>query len=145
MSVEENKAVTNAFVEEVWNGKNVAAIDEFFAPDYAEHNLANPDETSDRESSEHAIASFISAFPDRRVTYDDVFAEGDKVAIRLTCRGTHKGAFMNVAPTGKEITIMGISITRFAEGKIAETWEMIDFPGLMTQIGAVPPPDVSEE
>ena len=136
MSTEENKTVTNAFVEEVWNRKNVTAVDEFFAPDYAEHNLSNPDETGNRESTRQDIASFISAFPDCHVTYDDVFAEGDKVAIRLTCRGTHKGEFMNIAPTGKEITIMGIGIARFVEGKIAEMWEIIDFPGLMRQIGA---------
>ena len=138
MSIEENKTITNAFVEEVWNKKNISAVDEFFAPDYVEHNLADPDETGDRESTKQVITSFISAFPDCHVTYDDVFAEGDKVAIRLTCRGTHKGEFMNIAPTGKEINIMGIGIHRFAEGKIAEIWEIIDFPGLMRQIGAVP-------
>jgi steroid delta-isomerase-like uncharacterized protein len=138
MSVEENKAVVNAFVEQVWNQKNVAAVDAFVAPDYVGHNLANPDETSDREGAKQSIAYFLSAFPDCHVTYDDVFAEGDMVAIRMTVRGTHKGEFAGVAPTGKEVTFMGLSHGRIADGKIAEEWEMYDTPGLMRQIGAKP-------
>ena len=138
MSVKENKAIINAWVQQVWNRKKVTAVDEFLAPDYVEHNLAHPDETGNLQSTKQMIASFISAFPDCYVTYDDVFAEGDRVAVRLTCRATRKGEFAGIAPTGKEVTFMGISIARIAEGKIAEMWEIIDFPGLMKQIGAMP-------
>jgi steroid delta-isomerase-like uncharacterized protein len=136
MSVEENKALINAFVEQVWNQKDVAAIDEFVAPDYVEHGLANPGETGDREGTKQSIAYMMSAFPDCHVTYDDVFAEGDRVAIRMTFRGTHQGEFAGIAPTGNEVTIMGLSIARVADGKIAEMWEMGDSAGMMRQIGA---------
>ena len=138
MSIEENKAIINAWVEQVWNQKDLTAVDAFLVPDYVEHNLAQPDETGTREGARQSIAAFLSACPDCHVTYDDVFAEGDRVAVRLTCHATHTGAFAGIAPTGKQITIMGLSIARIADAKIAEMWEIIDFPGLMVQIGATP-------
>jgi steroid delta-isomerase-like uncharacterized protein len=136
VSVKENKAIWKAFIEQVWNGKNLATMDELFTPDYVEQNLANPDELGNLESAKQTVNYFLSAFPDVRVTNDDMFAEGDRVAIRMTARGTHKGEFMGIAPTGKKVTFMGISDARIADGKIAECWEMYDTPGLMRQIGA---------
>jgi predicted ester cyclase len=100
LPTEKNKVIFNAFAEEVWNRKNVAAVDKFIAPRYAEHDLTNPDHVGDRESSKQVIASFISAFSDGHVTYNDMIAEGDKVVVRLTYRGTHKGEFMGIAVTG---------------------------------------------
>jgi predicted ester cyclase len=136
MAEKENKAIIHAFVAEVWNRKNVVAIDKYFAPDYLEHNLAAPDKTGGLEGTKQFIPRFISGFPDCKVTYDDVLAEGDRVAIRFTCRGTHKGEFMGVAPTGRQIYFMGLSIARFVKGKVAEMWEFLDTPGLMRQIGS---------
>ena len=139
MSEKENKALVNAFVEEVWNRKNLAAVDKYFAPDHIEHDLARPDWTGGREDARQAIADFTSAFPDCHVTYDDVLAEGDRVAVRLSCRATHKGEFMGVGPTGRAVAFGGLSIIRLSSGRIVEIWEIIDSPGLIRQIRAAPP------
>ena len=67
-----------------------------------------------------------------------MIAEGDKVVGRVTMRGTHRGALMGIAPTGKHVTMTGIGIFRVEEGKIAEMWDNQDVLGLMQQLGAIP-------
>jgi predicted ester cyclase len=68
-------------------------------------------------------------------------AEGDKVAARLTGRGTHKGEFNDIAPTGKQVTVTAFVIFRFAGGKCIESWANIDSLGMMQQLGVIPPPE----
>jgi steroid delta-isomerase-like uncharacterized protein len=68
-------------------------------------------------------------------TVEDLIAEGDKVVGRWTFRGTHRGDFMGIPPTGKKVSIMGIAIYRIARGKIAEAWVAWDAMGLMHQLG----------
>ncbi len=67
-------------------------------------------------------------------------AEGDRVAVRYTARATHQGPFQGIAPTNKPVTIMGMSILRVADGKIAEEWAMPDFSSLMQQLSTVSMP-----
>jgi predicted ester cyclase len=81
-----------------------------------------------------------SAFPDFHSTLEDMFAEGDKVVQRFTARGTHKGEWMGIAPTGKQMTCPGIAIHRITGGKIVEGWTSMDMLGVMVQLGVVPPP-----
>jgi len=80
-----------------------------------------------------------SAFPDLHATMEDIIAEEDKVAIRYSVRGTHRGEFMGMAPTGKHFTISGIEILRFAGGKAVEHWGVTDQLAMMQQLGALPP------
>jgi steroid delta-isomerase-like uncharacterized protein len=79
-----------------------------------------------------------AAFPDTRMTIEDEIAEGDKVVIRWTIRGTHKGEYMGIAPTGKEVTVTGISVYRIERGKIVEDWSNNDMLGMLQQLGAIP-------
>ena len=79
------------------------------------------------------------AFPDHHFTVEDMIVEGNKVVTRATARGTHKGDFMGIAPTGKQFTMMGIWIYYIADGKIIEDWEVLDQLGMMQQLGAIPP------
>jgi steroid delta-isomerase-like uncharacterized protein len=81
-----------------------------------------------------------AAFPDGRTTIDDIIAEGDKVVVRATMKGTHKGEFMGIPATGKQVTISGIDVTRFVNGKSTEHWGQWDTLGMMQQVGVVPPP-----
>jgi len=81
-----------------------------------------------------------TAFPDFQVTVEDVVAEGDKVARRVTLSGTHKGEYMGIPPTGKQMTMGVITIERIEGGKIAEQWGEADMLGLMQQLGVMPPP-----
>jgi steroid delta-isomerase-like uncharacterized protein len=85
------------------------------------------------------MRSLRAAFPDGRVTIEDMIAEGDKVVTRYNSRGTHKGDFMGIPATGKKVAVTGIVISRIAKGKIAEEWEEFDALGFMVQLGAIPP------
>ncbi len=71
------------------------------------------------------------------IVIDDQIAEGDRVVTRWTARGTHKGEWMGIAPTGKPVTVTGILISRFAGGRVVEEWENYDALGMMRQLGAV--------
>ncbi len=84
--------------------------------------------------------AFWAAFPDARLSIDDVVAEGDKLACRFSLRATHRGELMGIPASGKPVLLPGITILRFRDGKCVERWSQADFLGLLQQIGAVPPP-----
>ena len=114
-------------------------LDEVYAADFVWHE---PDQ--DIQGSEEArqfINMYKSAFPDLRVTVEDVLAEGDQAVTRWTIRGTHRGDLMGTAPTERKIEFKGISIHRIEGGKIVEEWNGYDTLGVMQQIGAVPSPE----
>jgi steroid delta-isomerase-like uncharacterized protein len=137
MSTEDNKALIRRFYEEVFNKKNLAAIDEFFAPDHVDHTLP-PGLPVGPEGTKQAIAMTLSGFPDLRVTIEDMIAEGDKVVTRFTTHGTQQGALGGIPPTGKHVAVSTIEITRMAGGKIAEDWGLDDRLGMLQQLGLVP-------
>lgn len=135
----ENKARVRRSFEEVWNKRNPAAVDELVSPDYVDHSLP-PELPPNREGLKQLFTMYQAAFPDTVMTIEDQVAEGDKVVTRWTARGTHKGDLMGIPPTGKEVTVTGIDISRFADGKEVEHWGQFDLMGMMQQIGVVPPP-----
>jgi len=120
MSVEENKALVRRLLE-TWNTGNMELIDELLISDYVD-NDALPSQTQGLEGYKQIGAYLLSVFPDMKMTIDDLIAEGDKVVIRSTFSGTHKGEFMGIAPTGKKITTTAINIYRIADGKLIEEW-----------------------
>ena len=138
MTVEENKALNRSFGE-AWNRMDMAAMDELLATNFV-HSPAPPGGAPDREGFKQFTSMLHTAFPDIRFTVEDVVAEGDKVATRATCRGTHKGEYMGIAPTGKQVTWTVMFFRRFEGGKIAEQWSEADMLGLMQQLGVGPPP-----
>jgi steroid delta-isomerase-like uncharacterized protein len=144
MQPEQNKALYRQFVEEVFNRGNMSAIDELVAPDFIEHEELPPGSPPGREGVKQLSIMLRNAFPDIKATIDDVLAEGDKVAARMTWRGTHKGEFMGIPPTGKSVSIGVIDIVRFAGDKFVEHWGQMDSMGMMQQLGAVPAPGVVE-
>ena len=85
-------------------------------------------------------ATYRAAFPDTHLTIEDQIAEGDKVVTRWTATGTNQGTLMGIPPSGKRVTITGISITRIANGKAVEDWVNFDTLGMLQQIGAIPTP-----
>lgn len=141
MSIEENKAVVRRGIEEVWNQKNVAIVDEIAAPDYVSHNPAMT--THGLEQYKQLVMMYFAAFPDLHLTIEDEIAEGDKVVTRVTARGTHQGSFMGIPPTGKHAVVTGIVIDRFANGKTVEAWNNLDDLGLLQQLGVIPTPGQS--
>ena len=131
MSVEENKDLVRREQEELWNHTgDLDAAEELFAADQA-------------EAAKQEAADFRRGFPDVISTIEDLIAEGDKVVARWRSRATHQGEYMGIAPSGKEVQFMGISVYRIEEGKIAESWTVEDQFGLMQQIGAIREPGQS--
>ncbi len=139
MSLEENKALVRRYAEEVVNRRNLDLLDEIFAPDFVQYG-ADPDQVSGVEDLKQFFAMLTSGFPDFQATIEDLLAEGAKVVLRFTFRGTHQGEFMGIAPTGKQVTMAGIDIFRIADGKIVELWGQEDVLGVMQQLGDIPEP-----
>lgn len=139
MSVEQNKAVARRWGDEIWAKGNLAAIDEIFATDFV-LKFALPGELPGREGQKQMVSMWLAAFPDIQWTTEDMFAEGDKVAFGWSGRGTHKGEYMGIPPTGKQVTFRGISILRIEGSKIVEMWSETNMLGVMQQLGVVPPP-----
>jgi len=135
---EQNKAIVRRLFEEVWNKGNLSVADELFTPNCTHHDPSTPDVGRGPESERKRVTLYRTAFPDLRLMVEDIIAEGDAVMARWSCRGTHKGDLSGIAPTGKQVTISGVSIARIAGGKIAESWINWDALGLMQQLGVVP-------
>src|SRR5438552_5739601 len=133
MSTEQNKDVVRRFLEEVWNAGNLDVVDELIAPDYVNHT--DPGQPPGPEGVKPLVTQFRSAFPDVHNAIEDVVAEEDRVAVRVTIRGTHKGELFGIPPTGKHATITGMAFYRVANGQLAEHWVVRDHLGLLQQVG----------
>jgi steroid delta-isomerase-like uncharacterized protein len=133
---EENKELARRSWEMLVNEHNPDAIDELYTPDFVWHE---PDQDiQGPEEGKQFLSTYLSAFPDMRVTVEDEIAEGEKVVTRWTIRGTHQGEIAEFGePTGKQVEIKGITIHRIEDGKIAEEWERYDNLSIMQQLGAI--------
>lgn len=138
MSIEENKALANRWMKEIWQEANPTSMNELLIPDFY-FSYAPPGVKPNREVYKESIDSIHAGFPDIIFTAEDMMAEGDKVAVHWKGHGTHKGEFWGVPPSGNEVMMGGISIIRIEGTKIVEEWGYIDTLGLMQQIGALPP------
>ncbi len=134
MSTEENKANIRRLVEEVYNAGNLDAVDELVAPDVFNHPAV--------AEHRHGIDSFIHVMewvrdisPDVHYEIDDIIAEGDKVAVRMTQSGTHTGPIRGIPPTGKSFSVDYVHWFRLAGGKVAELWAVRDDLGRLKQLG----------
>ena len=138
MSTEENKALSRRVIEELINEQKPALADELIDTNFVDHGIAGKG-FKGPEGFKQYVTTLITAFPDLRLTIDDMVAEGDRVVMRLTARDTHNGDFMGIAPTGKKIAVQAMGIDRFAGGKAVELWLSIDGAGILQQLGIVPP------
>lgn len=142
MSAEHNKATVRGWYLEIFGQGNLALANELCAPDYLNHDPSAPPSGWPRgpEGARAIATTYRTAFPDVQFTIADQIAEEDKVVTRWTGRGTNTGPLMGMPPTGRAMTITGISIERFVDGKIAEVWVNFDLLGMLQQLGAVPVP-----
>jgi steroid delta-isomerase-like uncharacterized protein len=141
MSIEQNKATVRRFYEEMLSGHNLDVARELFTEDFVDHDPDDPDgRVSGVNGAMEEVGVYISAFPDMRVSVDDLFAEGDRVAVRGTLRGTHGGSLAGIPASGKAVSVPAIQTFRLVDGKIAEAWLSIDRLGMLQQIGAIPAP-----
>lgn len=127
------------FLKEVFDNKNVDAIDELIDANGVDHTPW-PGYGSTRDEVKRGLADFITAFPDLRVTVDDVITQGNKVVIRSTMSGTNTGEFMGMPATGKRVeNIGGIDIVEVKGSKLGDHWGYVDSPSMMAQLGLMPP------
>ena len=133
----DSKRIVERFYEEFVNRGDYDAAEQLVA-DECVFYFAGAEVGRGPEAFRQMLRTLRTAFPDFKTTIEDVIVEGDKVAERVTSRGTHKGEFQGVAPTGKSVTMAGISMFRIADGKVVENWAMPDQLGLLQQLGAVP-------
>lgn len=135
---EQNKAAARRLFEEVISQGDLDAVDELFTADYQDHDPANEEDTRGRDGVREEVGGYRAAFPDLTMNVEDQLADGDLVATRWSCRGTHRGELMGVPASGNGIQLSGITIHRFAGGQIAEGYWNWDTLGMMQQIGAIP-------
>ncbi|MGA3167653.1 MAG: ester cyclase [Terriglobia bacterium] len=135
-ATEANKALVRRMIEEGWNKHNLALLDEHYA-DCVYYNPATGELKG--EALKQFSASMLAAFPDIRFTIEDLVAEGDKVVTRWSGTATHQGEFRGLAPTGKQVPVSGMNISRIVEGKVVEERVELDTLRFFQQLGAIPP------
>ena len=136
--LDDNKRLVRRLVDEVWNRGNLDLIDEIANADYVRHDPSWPEPIQNRDAYKEYVATVRHAFADLQFTIEDLIAEGDKVVVRWTLKGTHDGEFMGIKPTWREVTLPGMTIIRIGSGRIAEGWDGYDALGLMQQLGVIP-------
>ena len=127
-----NKVAKKKYFEAV-NAGNLDAIDDLFAPDYVLHMAGAPD-VEGATTLKQMVAGSLAAVSDAEFEVQDMVAEGDRVATRWTMTGVHSGEFFGVPPTNRRLTMNGIVIDRFQDGRVVEAWESFDMHGLMAQL-----------
>ena len=133
------KGLTRKFIDEVWNQGKLDVVEQLVAPDCITHDPAAPGrEIRGLDGIKDLVSMYRTAFPDTDFEINDLILEGNKVAARITASGTHKGALMGIAPTGKRVSISGTVITHFRDGKQIESWASYDQLGMLQQLGVAP-------
>lgn len=127
MSTEDNKAIIRRLIEEVWNQKDLTVADELIASTHVDHTFGGPPELPPALDGFKQWATGIhTAVSDIHYTAEDMIAEGDIVVTRWTGRGTHTGDLPGIPATGDSVAVAGVSIDRFENGQIVESWGHID-------------------
>ena len=136
MTIEENKALVRRFVDEIFVHGSVDAVDELLADDFVGHTWPGP--ADGRTNLKQAIERVSQGLSDPSFTIEDMIAEDDRVAVRLTASARHTGTFMGMPGSGRTYEIGEIHIFRIRDGKFVEHWHQFDSVGMMRQLGALP-------
>jgi predicted ester cyclase len=133
-----NKDVIRRLLADVDRG-DADVVERYYAPEYVDHTPSPiRRQAPGREGVRQAIELFRRAFPDTRHTVEDLLAEGDRVVARITARATHTGELFGHPPTGRVVTLTGITIYRIVGGRIVERWAEHG-TGVLEQLGIAPP------
>jgi steroid delta-isomerase-like uncharacterized protein len=136
----DNKAIVRRLYEEVWNKRKLQVMSELVSPSHAIHDPIYSGPSIGPEVYRGQVAMFVTGFPDARLAIEDTVAEQDKVAVRWTISGTHKGEFLGIPATNKKVSVDGITIHILAKGIIMDTYVSLDIWGLMQQLGVISAP-----
>jgi predicted ester cyclase len=129
------KALYRRAWQELMNQRNLAIVDELFAPNYVLHDPHAP--LTGREALARFTTALHRGFSDLRLTLDDLLAEGDRVVQRFTLTGTHTGDFLGLSPGGTRLTLTGLALGRITYGQIVEEWRGADWLSWYQQLGLV--------
>jgi predicted ester cyclase len=132
-SAEDHKAVVRRWIE-AYNDRDEQAEAAARAPGYVAYAPGEP-EPLDSEGWTQFIASFVEAFPDLRLTVENIVAQGELVAARVAFRGTHTGEFQGIPPTNRQVAFSSIELDRMVDGKVQEHWFQLDQIALLRQLG----------
>ena len=138
MLSEQNQLVARRIGEEIFNQGILSVADELIAPNAVDHN--EPQGTDCREHFKRVATMLRSAFPDLRMSIEDIVSKEEKAAMRITITGTHTGpgAFFGIPPSGKSFQVQQMRFARFANGQMTDSWAVIDMLAWMQQLGAIP-------
>ena len=131
-----NKEVVRRAFEEPW--RNLDVLDELVSGDYVGYDPALPEPVRGTQGAKDNVNQYRSAFEGAQITVKEQIGEGDLVATRWEGRGRHTGEIMGIGPTGNDVVVSGLTLSRLANGKIVEEWTNWDTLGMLQQIGAVP-------
>jgi steroid delta-isomerase-like uncharacterized protein len=132
---QENEAIVRRLIEEGWNRGNLAVVDDCLAASYTQEG---PLETVRGPEGERAmITKYRNAFPDCHIQIDEMFSAEDRVVMRFTYAGTHRGDLEGIAPTGRSVQGKGIDVVHLLDGRIVASFSQWDALGLMQQLGVV--------
>ena len=134
----DNKELSRRILEEVWNNRNLDAVDDLIAADFVQHDPQAPAAVRGSEAYKQFVRYYLDAFHDLRFTVEDQISEGQNVATRWTVTGTHNGDLRGIAATGHRISLTGMTCSRVVDGKFVESWSNWDTLGMLQQLGAIP-------
>ncbi|HKE34058.1 MAG TPA: ester cyclase [Candidatus Acidoferrum sp.] len=134
----DNKSIVRRMYEEVWNKRNLEVAKELIAPSHAVQLFDAADSGVGPEAYASNVVQFVRAFPDLKFTILDMVAENEKVVAFWNISGTHKGEFRGIAPTGKKVSVDGITMIQLSDGKIMDSYVSLDMWSMMQQLGALP-------
>jgi steroid delta-isomerase-like uncharacterized protein len=134
-----DKAVVRRIYDEVFSQGALDVVDEVVGPDAVDHSPPPFPVDDVREGLKQFTRLLRDAFPDVRVTVNDMVAEGDKVVVYFTVQGTHQGEFLGIPASGNRISVEGFDLIRVTDGICTEHWGVFDNGALLQQVGAGPP------
>ena len=129
-----NKKLLNSLFNEGLNQRKMEIADELFHPEYVNYSFPGQ---KGAEAFKNIGAMFLAAFPDMKITVEDIIEEGDKLATYGYWQGTHKGNFQGIDATGKSVKVNYLDVWKVKDGKLHENWVQMDIAGLMHQLGAI--------
>jgi steroid delta-isomerase-like uncharacterized protein len=138
-AMRDNAAIVRQFIDEILNKGDVEGAGRFVWEDVVEQ-VPFPGQGPGLAGLQDVLRAMRAAFPDLHWSVEEQLADGDRVLTRFVWTGTHRGAFLGLPATDRRVSVWGMVIDRLVEGRIKDTRILIDTLGLMTQLGALPPP-----
>lgn len=129
----------------IWNDGDLDLVDQLYAPDFVWHLVGMGEDVVGTAAFKELVMSFRTAFPDFNVTFDEVFAAGDRMVIRWTMTGTNTGALGEMPPSGQPVRLQGVAISRAVDGKTVEVWQHYNQLSMFQQMGYTLSPPAGEE